>query len=205
MKTSRERLLDYLNAHHPLTAIEISQALRMTEANARHHLGILQSQGLVAVTGKRPAGGKGRPLLLYSPSEQALGDNLGSLAEALLEELVADLPRAEQSEALARLARRMVAQTTAPRQGPVNLTQRLFSTVQQLNNWRYQARWEAHAGGARLVLGHCPYAAILPEHPECCTLDALLLERLLNKPVEQVARLAQDARGLPHCIFRLLQ
>ena len=205
MKTSRERLLDYLNTHHPLTAVEISQALRMTEANARHHLGILKSQGLVDVIGTRPAAGKGRPLLLYSPSEQRLGDNLSSLAQALLEELLADIPEAEQKKALRRVARRMPAQTLTSRQQPANLTQRLFSAIQQLNDWHYQARWEAHADGPRLVLGHCPYATILPEHPELCTLDAMILERLLDKPVEQVARLAHDARGLPHCIFRLVQ
>ena len=205
MKTSRERLLDYLYAHHPLTAIEISQALRMTEANARHHLGILKNQGLVDITGKRPAAGKGRPLLLYSPSEKALGDNLGSLAGALLEELLADLPQAEQKKALQRVARRIPAQTIAARDGPANLTQRLYSAVQQLNAWNYQARWEAHADGPRLVLAHCPYATILPEHPELCSLDALLLEQLLNKPVEQIARLALDAHALPYCVFRLVQ
>src|SRR5512143_293414 len=141
MKTSRERLLDYLNMHHPLTAIEVSQALRMTEANARHHLGILKSQGLVEVIGKRPATGKGRPLLLYSPSEQALGDNLSGLAEALLEELLADKPEMERKEALRRVARRISVQESSTPAQPANLTQRLFSTIQQLNDWHYQARW----------------------------------------------------------------
>jgi predicted ArsR family transcriptional regulator len=66
---------------------------------------------------------------------------------------------------------------------------------------RYQARWEAHADAPRLTLGHCPYAAILPEHPELCALDAALLETLLGAPATQVAKLARDGRGGMYCLF----
>jgi predicted ArsR family transcriptional regulator len=205
VKTSRQRLLEYLQNHCPISAAELSQALRMTEANARHHLGILKHQGLVEVIGKRPTPGKGRPQLLYSLSEQILGDNLSNLANALLEELLADLSAVEQKKMLKRVARRMTAPSPPSHSQPASLTQRLFNTVQQLITWHYQARWEAHADGPRLVLGNCPYAAILPGHPELCTLEALILERMLGKPVEQILHPDRDARGLPHCVFRLVQ
>lgn len=203
MKTSRERLLDFLYAHHPLTSPEISRALRMTEANARHHLGILKNHGLVQVSGTRPAIGKGRPLLLYSPSDRALGDNLCNLADALLTELLGELPEAEKHKMLQRIARRMPIQIPPGDEQPARLTQRLFRAVQQLNAWSYQARWEAHTEGPRLVLGYCPYAAILPQHPELCKLDALVLERLLDKPVTHIARLTHPPDGGPYCVFRL--
>ena len=181
----------------------------MTEANARHHLAILVEQGLVEVVGQRPAGGKGRPRQLYSPSRQALGDNLDRLADAVLAELLDGLTAEEKLSRLRKVAGRMAAQKgTAPekpaRPGAAPMTQRLYNAIQRLNDWRYQARWEAHSGAPRLILGYCPYAAILPEHPELCAFDALLLENLLDNPVEQTARLLPDGRGQPHCIFRLL-
>ena len=209
MKTSRQRLETYLQAHHPLSAAELSQALKMTEANARHHLAVLVEQGLVEVVGQRPPQGKGRPASIYGPSRQALGDNLGHLAAAVLEELLEGRTAQETTRLLRKVAGRMAARAGAApekpaRPGAALMTQRLYNAVQQLNGWRYQARWEAHSGAPRLILGYCPYAAILPEHPELCAFDALLLENLLDNPVEQTARLVPDGRGQPHCIFRLL-
>ena len=58
-----------------------------------------------------------------------------------------------------------------------NLTRRLYRTTEILNQQHYQARWEARPDAPRLVLGHCPFSAILEEHPELCKLDAYLIER----------------------------
>jgi predicted ArsR family transcriptional regulator len=84
---------------------------------------------------------------------------------------------------------------------PANLTQRLGLAVQRLNEMGYQARWEAHRDAPRLFLGHCPYLAILPEHPELCQMDAHLLENLLGVPASQVKKRAQDSRGARYCLF----
>ncbi len=175
----------------------------MTEANARHHLGILRQQGLVTVVGQRPPDGKGRPILLYSPTQQTSSDNLTELSSALLQELLADHTPSEMAITLQRVAHRMQKRSSAPVSGSRHLTQRLLRAIQQLNAWHYQARWEAHATAPRLTLGHCPYAAILPEHPELCNLDKILIEEMLAAPVEQLARLEMDARGLPQCVFAI--
>jgi predicted ArsR family transcriptional regulator len=200
MKTSRQRLLEYLQTRYPISAAELSQALRMTEANARYHLGILIEQGLVEIVGQRSTPGKGRPIHLYSPARQSLGENLDQLASALLQELQSQLAPQEQAVLLQQVARRLMGPSTQNR-GSSHLTQRLYHAIQQLNVQHYQARWEAHRDAPRLILEHCPYAAILPQHPELCQMDSALLEGLLGAPVEQIARLAPDARGLPHCVF----
>ncbi len=202
MKTSRQRLLDYVQNQRIVTAAEISQALKMTQANARHHLHVLRDQGLVQVIGQRPCQGKGRPASLYSPTALLAADNLGNLACALLEE-IGRLP--DQTIALRRIARRLAERQPEPvqrgKRRAHNLTQRLYSTVQHLNTWQYLARWEAHATAPRLILGHCPYYSILPEHPELCQLDQFLLESLLDVPVKHTGKLLEDARGLHYCVF----
>lgn len=200
MKTSRQRLLDFIQAHSVVSAAEIGQALRMSEANARHHLSILKNQGLVEVSGQRPAQGKGRPTLLYSLSQQTLGDNLPLLAGALLDELRASLSPEAYISWMRRISQRLLEQHST---APVHMTQRLYNAVQQLNAWRYQARWEAHAGAPRLILGRCPYAILLANHPELCQMDAALLEGFLDAGVEPLAIQSIDGRGLRQCIFRL--
>lgn len=183
----------------------------MTDANARYHLGVLQSEGLVEVVGTRPADGKGRPTKVYSLSDQARGNNLASLTAALLDVLVIPLSQANQKSAIQMLAMRLSRQVegnldpekTGLRIAGARLTQNLKLAVERLNELGYEAHWEARSGAPRVILGHCPYASILNEHPELCRLDAVLLETMLNVPVELIARQVADERGLRSCVFRL--
>jgi predicted ArsR family transcriptional regulator len=80
---------------------------------------------------------------------------------------------------------------------------RLVSVVERLNGMHYQSRWEAGAEGPRIVLGHCPYAAVISKHPELCQMDAGLLTKLLGGDVRQTAKLEIGAGGLPYCVFVL--
>jgi predicted ArsR family transcriptional regulator len=214
MKTSRQRVLEFVLSHRVVSAAELSRALQMTPANARHHLSLLAEQGLVEVVGVRPGQGKGRPAQLYSLSQRVKGNNLDRLACVLLDMVLEGLPADERPVVLRNLAERLEVASRpyerarpegqnsieAPKSRP-NLTQRLTTAVQRLNELNYQARWEAHAQAPRLVLGHCPYAAILAAHPEICQLDAALLESLVGAPVEQTARLARDPSGATYCAF----
>lgn len=209
MKTSRSKLLEFIRAHPPVTCSEISTALKMTAANARHHLMILQEQGLVEVVGMRPSHGKGRPAQLYSLSQQALGNNLLEFTNAMLEETRDQLAPSDFKLFLHAVAERM-AEKLSPFGGSrkmhikeLHLTQRLFETVQQLNARRYQARWEAHAEAPRLILNHCPYGDLPMVHSEICQLDALLIETLLGSKVTLLTKLKPDGRGLKNCVFRL--
>lgn len=214
MKTSRQRVLEYVSSQRVVTAADIARALRMTEANARHHLGILDAQGLVNVIERRPGTGKGRPSNLYGLSEQAAGHNLNLLCTALMAELMRTSPADAQQVTFGRLTAHMIANITgthAPQEPAsrealkpgVHLTQRLNQAILILNKMSYQARWEARALAPHIILGHCPYLAVLAANPELCQLDAVLLEQLLDSPVDQMAKLVLDQRGLRLCIFQI--
>ena len=169
MKTSRQRVLEYVQAHYPVTAADLSQALRMTEANARHHLALLQGPGLIQPAGQRHPREKGRPSQLFMPSEKSLGDNLDQLAAALLEMVKeqgdpSNLDFTLQALAV-RIAQPNFSMVAHQDNRSRSLTHRLTNAVQRLNQLHYQARWEAWRGAPRLILGHCPYAAIIDQHP----------------------------------------
>ena len=204
MKTSRQRLLEYIRDHRIVTVAELSRVLRMTRSNARHHLAILEQQGLIRVTGERPAErGRGRPARLYGLVETTQAHNLGELSGVLLELLASERPVGQQPGLYHQVARGLKSANTVESSSSSSLTQRLSHTVQQLNQLNYQARWEAYARGPRLILGHCPYAAILSRHPEMCQIDRHLLQELVGAPVVQTERLALDERGAPYCRFAL--
>ncbi len=209
MKTARQRILDFIQNHRAATVAELSQALQSSSSNIRHHLSILQEQGAIEVIGERPADGRGRPMKVFALAERYRGNNLGLLVNALLEELLPGLANGERQMFYRRLAERMAekirrtAQPIAAKTSSDHLTRRLYETVQQLSAAHYQARWEARSDAPRLILGHCPYAAILGAHPEFCMVDALIIEMLLGAGVEQTRRLARDEHGLRYCRFRV--
>ncbi len=200
MKTARQRILDYLQVKGAATSLEISRALHLTTANIRRHLSILLEEGALEVAGTRPGSPRGRPARVFTLSRQASAHHLDGLAGALLDEIAASLPPPQRQAMLRKLAARLAAGDRPPAR---SFTQRLTQAIPRLNEMNYQARWEARPEAPRLILGHCPYAAILPAHPELCQMDAALLEEMLASPVVQVARLERTPGGLPQCIFRI--
>jgi predicted ArsR family transcriptional regulator len=204
MQTSRQRLLEHIRKNRPVSVQDLSLALQMTPANVRHHLSILGEQGLVEICAQRTTPGGGRPAYLYDLSKQAQGSNLEPLAAALLEELAGRLNRADYLELLHQAARRLTAGGLPGGGSPGgSLTRRLSAAVRWLNERHYQARWEAHASGPHLILGHCPYQSLPAGHPEICQMEAAMLAHLLGVSVQQEARLGTDRRGLSFCLFTL--
>lgn len=193
---ARQKILAFLTKQNIATAREISAALKMTPANARHHLSMLAADGLVQAVSLRGQGKRGRPQKVYRLGSALLGDNLALLADALLGQVPP-----ERVEATLGAIGRTLAGDPPERLTP--LMRRLALTVERLNVMRYHARWEAHGSGPRLVLGHCPYAAIIARRPELCRMDAVLLQTLLGANVEQIAKLEPTETGNVYCIFRL--
>lgn len=215
MKTARQRILEYIQAHRAVTTAEICQALKTTEANVRHHISILIDLDLIEVIGQRPAEKKGRPARIFGPSARSQGDNLGLLADILLDEVLECLPSQEKDDLIEAIARsvadriRSIPQPESERGVSTgrlrseNLSARLLAAIQRLNKAHYQARWEARPDAPRLILGHCPFGDLPARRPEICRVDARLLEELIGQPAEQLKRLAKDGRGATYCMFRI--
>ena len=159
----------------------------MSAATVRHHLRVLASDGRLEITEMRARGGRGRPEKVYSIPRAALGDNLSVLSEALWTEA--------GSIKIDALAKRLAGESDFKNQ---IISKRLNLVVEKLNQMNYHARWEAGAGGPRIIFGHCPYAAIISKRPELCKMDAALLKELFGDDFEQIANI-ENFQGL--CVF----
>jgi predicted ArsR family transcriptional regulator len=138
---------------------------------------------------------------IYGLSRRVLGDGLDKLAGTLLDVWLGEAADEIREAGLRSVAERLagVAEDKAP------VMKRLVRVVERLNELHYQARWEASAAGPRLILGHCPYAAIVADHPELCRMDAFLLETRLGWSIEQTAKLYLSDKGLPFCAFLVVE
>jgi len=201
MQQTRQRILDFLDQWGSATARQLAKSFGMTAANLRHHLAVLETRKLIASIGNRPAEGRGRPEKIYAMAANQFA-NLEPLTRALLQTLAAtELPRKSETRQK-QLALSLLGSPTAV---PNQITQRLVSAVRRLEPLGYKPRWEARLQEPQMVLGRCPYAAIIADHPELCRIDAHLLETLLAAPVEQTAKLQPGPQQVPQCVFLLKQ
>ena len=193
MTTSRQKILTHLKKTRSASAREIARALKLSAPNVRHHLSVLCSDGRVEMTAVHNRGGRGRPEKAYSLSEAALGDNLSALTQAILTEAGSKV----RMEAVARLLQGEQQFAGLP------MNRRLALLIEKLNEMHYQAKWEAGAGGPRVILGRCPYARVIESHPEICTMDAALLKNAMARDVSPLKKNEIPTKGLCPFIFQI--
>lgn len=191
MTTARHKVLAYLNKTRTASAREIARALKMSTETVRHHLRMLVADGRLEAESARGHEGRGRPEKVYSIPRAALGDNLSALSDALLAE-------AGRSVRVEALAERLAGESDF---ADYPIAKRLNLVVEKLNQMKYHARWEAGAGGPRIIFGHCPYAAIIEKHPELCKMDEALLKELMGQSAEQLTKIGRD--GSLACVFAM--
>ncbi len=178
--TTREQILDYLSSHTLASASEMASALGVTAANIRHHLGLLEAQGLVAPAATQHLPRRGRPAKLYRLTAAAQQPFLEPLTRALLDALH------RQGESAEDLLCDALCDHQAP-DAARSLRERLQHAMHRLAAMHFEPRWEAHRHGPRVIFHRCPYAPLVADYPELCRLDAMLLERMLGVAVERVA------------------
>lgn len=178
MSASRQKILVHLRKNRAASAREIARALNLSAPNVRHHLSVLCADGRVEAVSLHNREGRGRPEKAYSLSLAALGDNLPALAQALLAEAGSKV----SMEAVARfiLDERQFA--------GLSINRRLALLVEKLNEMYYQARWEAGAGGPRVIFGRCPYARAIGGRLEVCKMDEVMLRGALGLAIVAVRR-----------------
>ena len=195
MQVTRDRILTYLGKHPPSSAGEISRYLEMTPANIRYHLDILVEEGLVCGSGERPAGGVGRPILLFSLTSDSLGNNLSPLLEALLSELN---DSENQEQTINQITEILIKGKLERKRSRV---QRLNEGIEFLNSMHYHASWEARPQGPQVELRHCPYQDLAQKHPILCQFDEKLLQGILGIELTLVQKREFVENPYSPCIF----
>jgi predicted ArsR family transcriptional regulator len=200
MPNARQKILSFIIEQQSVTVEELSKVFRVTPANIRHHLSILIDQGSIQVVGQKAAAFRGRPAQIYSYTQQSNKNNLDHLTDILFSNFLQNSGQNEMNMLLKKIATQIVAKYPIEKNNP---TRRLYLSIRALNYMSYQAHWEAHVDNPRIMLGHCPYSAILERHPEICRMDAFVLESLLDTPVSQIEKRTLNTKSLPECVFLL--
>lgn len=204
MQDVRKRILQIIQERGHATVAELAEILGMAPVSVRHHLDILQGDGLIRVDGVRRRPGAGRPQHVYTLTPEAVEvfpKNYDGVLRHLLAELRSRIPPAEMEALIRQVASRMAEEIKASVEDvPSSWEEQLDAIVAALNERGYMARWEKDREGYRILLANCPYAGLVDAFDEFCALDAQLISELL--PSTHPATLRETARdGAPRCIL----
>jgi len=185
----RQRILELIQERGQVTVADLADALGMAPVSVRHHLDILQGDGLIRVDGVRRRTGAGRPQHTYSLTPEAVTmfpKNYKSLLHHLLDDLKCSFPRETLDHMIERIAERMAQEIQWDGAPTADVEARLDRIVAFLSERGYLARWERRQDGTYVITtANCPYADLAPEHRELCRLDALLVQHLTREPITQ--------------------
>ncbi|GAB4472704.1 MAG: transcriptional regulator [Anaerolineales bacterium] len=203
MVTTRHQILAFLEKRGPTSATELAYALKLTAANIRHHLRVLQKEGVIVPIHPNQPLGRGRPAMLFGLSEQQKSHNLHHLCAAMLQQMISTSSIVGKNTRLRSIANQMVSDKLPAK--TMTLTQRLMHTTKVLNEMFYQASWEAHRASPTIKFSHCPYASLVEQYPELCQMDVYLLEALMQCQIETLSTRERSTSGSTICRFRLRQ
>ncbi|HEX7352086.1 helix-turn-helix transcriptional regulator [Brachybacterium sp.] len=220
--TTRDRLVQAISTHGPITARQLAERFGLTSAAVRRHLAALEAEGVIAehevLVAQR---GRGRPSKSFVLSQSAHEDLPGGYDEMAVM-AVAELARLGGEEAVTALAERRIADwesaiarrvaeceeagetVTAARKLELLselLTERGYATTVRPLHVPLPAA-SAQSGTAprtlvtaQLCHGHCPVLDIAADHPELCEAETRVISRIIGTPVQRLATLAQGAHA----------
>ena len=200
---TRDRVLQAISEHGPITAGTLAEQLGLTAAAVRRHLDNLVELDLVtgreAVTGHR---GRGRPARAYVVSEaghQALESDYDHLATEALRFLAEEAGEGAVTrfvqQRVGELEQRYAAELA---EAGEDRQQRTAALVRALTRDGFAASARPVGGaasgsaltGIQLCQGHCPVQHAAREFPQFCDAETDAFSRLLGVHVQRLATLA---------------
>lgn len=219
-RDTRERLLEAISVHGPISARHLAERFGLTSAAVRRHLASLEADGVihehsVPVAQRR----RGRPSKLFvcsipeAPGQAREIEDLASLAFAELSrrgggEALHDLACARVSRWEDELDQRV--QDAQSRGEQVDRARRVEMLADLLTERGYACTVRPMTitlpgtaaqpqprtlATAQLVQGRCPIRDVAAQHPELCEAETQALARMAGTPVQRLATLAGGAHA----------
>jgi predicted ArsR family transcriptional regulator len=195
MQSTRQEILDILRQERQATVEDLAERLGLTPMTIRHHLNVLQAQGLVVTAQVRRIQTVGRPRLLYTLTEAAdelFPQGYRELARYLVSEVKETMGPEGTQTIFRRMADRIARDAPPPVPGR-SLEERLEQVSLHLKRLGFLFTWTKTDEGFLLTNTNCPYRRVAQEHAEVCVMDMMLLRRLLGVDPKQISHMREGA------------
>jgi predicted ArsR family transcriptional regulator len=202
-ESTRDRVLQAVLTHGPVSAARVGELLGLTAAAVRRHLDALSEEGAVEVklvAGNRGAGRPSRRYVISHAGQSRLGNDylevasraLGRLEEVAGPDAVRDVAR-ERFAAVEDRYRQAIGSAGSLKDRTTALAGVLdtegFHASVRLVGSSDAATKHPSLRAAQICQGHCPLQEIAADYPQFCEEETELFARLLGVDVRRLATL----------------
>jgi predicted ArsR family transcriptional regulator len=198
--STRGKIVGALRSRGAASAFDLAAEFALSPNAIRQQLVILERDGLVA--GKSVRRGKTKPTHEYSLTPQAdryFPQAYDRMLGAVLREVRLTGGDAGVAQIFDGIAKRVVGKMQPGLEGKSTL-ERLEAIADNIRGSGVAVQVEEHDGTIVLREHNCPYANVVSEHPECCTVIHTMLDEVVSPEVRQTESLAT---GGAECRFEV--
>jgi predicted ArsR family transcriptional regulator len=198
--STRGKIVGALRSRGAASAFDLAAEFALSPNAIRQQLVILERDGLVA--GKSVRRGKTKPTHEYSLTPQAdryFPQAYDRMLGAVLREVRLSGGDAGVAQIFDGIAKRAVGKMAPGLEGKSTL-ERLEAIADNIRRSGVAVEVEEHDGTIVLREHNCPYANVVSEHPECCTVIHTMLDEVISPEVKQTESLAT---GGAECRFEV--
>ena len=198
--STRGKIVGALRSRGAASAFDLASEFALSPNAIRQQLVILERDGLV--TGKSVRRGKTKPTHEYTLTGQA--DRYFPQAyDRMLSAVLREIRTLHGDSAVATvfdgIAKRQVDKLTPVLEGKTTL-ERLEVIADTIRASGVSVEVEEHGDTIVLREHNCPYANVVDEHPECCTVIHTMLDETISPEIVQTQSLAT---GGTECRFEV--
>jgi DeoR family suf operon transcriptional repressor len=197
-KTTRQRVLKTLLTRRQCTVNELAEAVNINPISVRHHIARLEAEGLVTSAEERH--GVGRPRRIYFLTEagrEQFPTRYLRLTLRLLQQLKDTVPLPLVNQLFSQMAQDLAADYEEELIS-LPIEQRLDILTHLLTDEGFTVEWERKGDQFFIRESNCPYFHVGQTHPEICTVDQILISKVLSVPAEKVRCMLH---GDTHCTY----
>jgi DeoR family suf operon transcriptional repressor len=188
MSSTRDLVLRTLLAQSRCTVNEIAEQVGISPISVRHHIASLEAEGLITSEDERH--GVGRPRQVFFLTETGIEQfptRYVRLTIRLLEHLKETMPEAMINKLFAQMAEDLARDLSeGTEMKDLSMQERLNLVKTMLGREGFNMEWEKLEDGYHINETTCPYYYIGQNHPEVCTVDQILISKVLSVPAEKV-------------------
>ncbi|MCC2669679.1 MAG: transcriptional regulator [Armatimonadetes bacterium] len=202
----QQDIVKLIRRNGTVTVEDLSRALGMTTVAVRHHLDVLEAEGLLfSETERRTAASnrRGRPRLVFHLTEAAddlFPKNYSGLVQTILEHLETS-GGTESVDEVFRARRLRLEVDLLPRLAGKELAQRVSALAELQDRSGYMADWERSEDGSFVLREHnCAICKVARRFPQACDNE---LQLIANVTGADVVREQHLGSGDKVCSYRI--
>jgi predicted ArsR family transcriptional regulator len=179
---TRERILQLLRRHGPLSARQLAKHLDLSPVGIRRHLTTLSRDGLVDWEVRKPP--RGRPTAMFHLTDEGL-ETFPRHYDEVAQQAISFLGNGDGSALRAFLAWRneQLAAEYDERLRGRSMEERASELAKALSEQGFMAEVEATPEGVRICQYNCTVEHVAAKHHDLCAFETALFERLLGVKV----------------------